>query len=84
MATRLHRHRVVSVVKNRLDVAVLILIFAGVGFSVHAHAYLDPGSGSYAFQLLISGLFALIFATKSLWRRVLMAFRRSVGEKQRQ
>jgi hypothetical protein len=33
-------------------------------------AYIDPGSGSYFFQLLIGGLLGAAVAVKLLWRRV--------------
>jgi hypothetical protein len=33
-------------------------------------AYIDPGSGSYFFQLLIGGLLGAAVAVKMLWRRV--------------
>jgi hypothetical protein len=32
-----------------------------------AHAYIDPGTGSYLLQLLIGGLFAGAFILKSFW-----------------
>lgn len=33
-------------------------------------AYLDPGSGSFLFQLLIAGLLGGLYATKSYWIRI--------------
>lgn len=42
---------------------MLLLLMAG-----NAHAYIDPGSGSYVFQLLIAGLLGALFAAKGLWR----------------
>lgn len=33
-------------------------------------AYIDPGSGSYFFQLLIGGLLGAAVAVKLLWRRI--------------
>lgn len=33
-------------------------------------AYIDPGSGSYFFQLLVAGLFAAIFTSKTLWVKI--------------
>jgi hypothetical protein len=35
-----------------------------------AYAYIDPGTGSYVFQLLVAGVFALSFAIKVYWRRL--------------
>jgi len=35
-----------------------------------AHAYLDPGTGSYIFQILIAGLIGGLFAIKLFWGRI--------------
>lgn len=40
-----------------------------------AQAYIDPGSTSYFFQLLIAGLTAVVFFFSSLKRRVVGIFR---------
>lgn len=37
-------------------------------------AYLDPGSGSYIFQVLIASLVGLAFAVKTFWKRSLAFF----------
>jgi hypothetical protein len=42
---------------------MLLLIMAD-----SASAYIDPGSGSYVFQLLIAGFLGALFAAKGLWR----------------
>ena len=33
-------------------------------------AYLDPGTGSYIFQLLIAGLLGFLFIIKTYWSRI--------------
>lgn len=35
-----------------------------------AHAYLDPGTGSYVIQMLIAGLLGAAFAIKMYWLRI--------------
>lgn len=35
-----------------------------------AHAYLDPGTGSYIFQLLMAGLLGALLALKIFWRNI--------------
>lgn len=35
-----------------------------------AHAYLDPGSGSFIFQILIGGLLGVAVAVKAFWGRI--------------
>ena len=48
------------------------LFFAGVSLATSqpAHAYLDPGSGSYALQVAIAGLFGFLFSAKMFWGRL--------------
>lgn len=50
----------------RLYVVVLLLLF----FSENAHAYLDPGTGSYLLQLLIAGLLGALFVIKMFFFRI--------------
>ena len=40
-----------------------------------AHAYLDPGSGSYLLQMLIAGLLGAAFAIKMYWRKIVGFFK---------
>ncbi len=35
-----------------------------------ARAYIDPGTGSVAFQLLIAGLVAASYAVKTFWKNI--------------
>lgn len=35
-----------------------------------AHAYVDPGSGSFMFQLIAAGLFSALFSVKVFWSRL--------------
>ncbi len=45
-------------------VALLII------FSAPAHAYVDPGSGSYMLQIAMAGLLAAAFSLKMCWQRL--------------
>jgi hypothetical protein len=62
-----------------------LLLIAGVlGASTRdAAAYIDPGSSSYVFQLLIAGLTAIVFFFSSIKRKIAqygrMLFRRGEG-----
>ena len=47
-------------------VAVVLLI----GMSVPAHAYIDPGSGSYMLQLTMASILAVAFSIKLSWQRI--------------
>lgn len=53
--------------KIQLLLYVLILIFL---FPKPAHAYLDPGTGSYFFQILIAGLLGTLFFLKSTIKKL--------------
>jgi len=48
-----------------------------------AHAYIDPGTGSYLLQFAIGALFALLFAVKAFWGKIReylsRTFRRTQG-----
>jgi cytochrome b561 len=35
-----------------------------------AHAYIDPGTGSYVFQVLVGALLGAAVAVKLFWRRI--------------
>jgi len=37
---------------------------------VPAHAYIDPGSGSYVFQILVGALAGAAVTMKLFWRRI--------------
>ena len=51
-----------------LVIALAFLIWSGsAGF---AHAYLDPGTGSFFLQMLIGGIAGSLVAIKMYWARV--------------
>jgi hypothetical protein len=51
---------------NYLFFILTILFF----FPKISNAYLDPGSGSYIFQLLLGVIFSLIFTTKLFFQKI--------------
>ena len=49
----------------------IALLFLGLLiFPRSAHAYLDPGTGSYIFQIVIAGLLGAAFAVKVFWIKI--------------
>lgn len=54
----------------------LIPIISLPGF----RAYLDPGSGSYIFQILLAGLVGSLFAIKLYWRKIISFFKKTDSE----
>ena len=41
-----------------------------------AYAYIDPGTGSYLFQLLVAGALGGLFMVKVYWKKIVSVFRR--------
>lgn len=66
---------------SRIVWFTLFLLYFGVVAVPSAHAYIDPGSGSFIFQVVIGGLLAGGLAVKAFWRRIVSFFtRRHSGE----
>ena len=45
-------------------------VFLQIIFTPNAFAYIDLGTGSYLFQMLMAGLFGSLFVMKSAWRNI--------------
>ena len=50
---------------------LLVLIFPK-----HVHAYIDPGTGSYIFQVILAGILGGLFAIKLYWKKITSVFLR--------
>jgi len=57
-------------IKMVIVVGILFLLF-----SRNAYAYLDPGSGSIIFQILIGFLAATLFTLKLYWNKFIVLFK---------
>jgi hypothetical protein len=66
--------------KNALF-AVLSAVLFSVFFAPDAHAYLDPGTGSYIIQLVLAALFGGLFAIKMFWAKIAAFFRKAFSAK---
>lgn len=53
---------------------VLTLVF--FLFPARAHAYLDPGTGSYVLQLALAALVGALFAVRLFWGRIKSFFKK--------
>ncbi len=60
--------------------ALLATLGLSLASSHSAHAYIDPGTGSYIFQLLIGMGLASAYLVKVYWRRILSFFSRKSWE----
>ena len=52
-----------------LGIAASVIIVVLV-FPRSAHAYVDPGTGSYVLQIVIAGIAAASFSLKLFWGRI--------------
>jgi len=53
------------------SLAVLMLVMAAVGlWPQPAHAYIDPGTGSFVIQGIIAAVVGAGFMLKVFWRRI--------------
>ncbi|MDP3982669.1 hypothetical protein COW99_01695 [Candidatus Roizmanbacteria bacterium CG22_combo_CG10-13_8_21_14_all_38_20] len=55
---------------------LLLLTLSVLLFPEHAHAYLDPGTGSYVFQILIASIIGGAVVFKSGWSKIVELFKR--------
>ena len=58
----------------------LLAVLASLLLVREAHAYLDPGAGSYILQILIAGLFGALFMLKLFWGRIAGFFGKGSSE----
>jgi len=55
---------------KRYLLVAIISIWLFLFLNSPAYAYLDPGSGSYACQLLLAGLLAVMYLVRLYWRKI--------------
>ena len=53
---------------------IVLLFLFNLMFIPTAHAYIDPGTGSYVLQMIIAGLLGGAYVIKIYWIRVKMFF----------
>ena len=56
--------------KAKIWISWLYAVVFFAAFPVPAYAYIDPGSGSYLFQLLAASLLGGLYAVKVYWRGI--------------
>jgi len=59
----------------KLFAIIGIPLIWGVLFSQEAYAYLDPGTGSYIFQLFIAFVIGGLYAVKLFWNKIIFFIR---------
>jgi len=51
---------------------ILIVTTTSLVFPPKTYAYIDPGSGSYVFQIVLTILFTAVITTKTYWKKMLI------------
>ena len=64
--------------RNWADILVLAAVLALL-MPGRADAYVDPGSGSYLFQILIAGGMAVLYGIKHFWSKIRFFFSTLLG-----
>jgi len=55
---------------KRLFLGLIFIIALHLTLSPNAYAYLDPGTGSYIFQVLIATFIGALFTIKMYWQKI--------------
>jgi hypothetical protein len=63
--------------KNSPGILLGVLACLAALMPTNAHAYLDPGTGTFALQGLIAGVAGGLVAVRAYWRQIGEVFRRS-------
>lgn len=67
--------------KYLFPIGLIIITFILIGSFHPAFAYLDPGTGSYVFQIAIASLMGLLFSVKMFWHNIKMFFEAKFSKK---
>jgi len=59
----------------------LLAVFTVLCFPLRIHAYIDPGTGSYVFQIIIAAFVAVLFMVKVYWLKIKAFVLRLFGKK---
>jgi hypothetical protein len=61
---------------------LILVVTLQFTFSQNAYAYLDPGTGSYIFQVLVATFIGGLFTIKMYWKKIKNFFGNLFSEKQ--
>ena len=65
--------------KNKFNMYYFVLSLVALAtfvFPGTSHAYLDPGTGSFVFQMIIAGVVGGLFTIKTFWRKIISFFKK--------
>jgi len=66
------------------NIFIIIFFLSNFIFAQDSYAYLDPGTGSYIFQVFIAGILGGLFAVKMFWQKIKDFFRNLFLDKKNQ
>jgi hypothetical protein len=71
----------------RIFISVINIIILSVIFLIaqpqNVYAYLDPGSGSLVFQVILASLLGVLFSIKTFWKRIISFFRKRINSQRK-
>jgi hypothetical protein len=70
----------ISFLAKHLMRGLALFALTSLIFPQDAHAYLDPGSASYIFQIIVAALLGALFFFKSFFRRIINFFKKPPKE----
>ena len=50
--------------------SLILSVVLNIAFLQNACAYLDPGTGSYVYQVLVASLIGGVFTIKMFWKKI--------------
>jgi len=56
--------------KNKNFPILFLIVTLNFALAQNAYAYLDPGTGSYIFQVLIATVIGALFTIKMYWQKI--------------
>lgn len=65
-----------------ITLSITVFLFFGI-FEQKAYAYLDPGTGSYFFQIIIASLIGGLFAIKLFWAKIVLFLKKLFSRKKK-
>lgn len=68
--------------KRKLFPIIFLVVMLQFTFSQSAFAYLDRGTGSYVFQVMIAALIGALFTIKMHWQKIMNFFSNLFSNKQ--
>jgi hypothetical protein len=67
---------------RKLFYGLFLIVVLQVTLSQNAFAYLDPGTGSYVYQVLVAAIIGGLFTIKTFWRKIMNFFENILSKKQ--